>query len=88
LFLINFHCFNPLCLTAVTAFGRVVDSPGENAGKNIGRMAAELCAFLAEMRSDVERAILGHTPTAIAVFGFEVMTDNEFSGAHAIPILW
>jgi hypothetical protein len=82
----NIPFFKSLCLTAVGAFGRVVDFPGENAGKNIRRMATKLGAFAAEMGPYIERAILGHTPTAIAVLGFEVIPDNPFTLTHSQPL--
>jgi len=75
---------NFLCVYQPSEHLAVVDFPGENAGKDIGRMAAKLCALATEMRADIERAILGHTPTAIAVLGFEVIPDNPFTGAHVI----
>jgi hypothetical protein len=71
-----------LCLTTVAAFGRVVDFPRQYAGEKVRRMAAKLCAFLTEMCSDIERAVLGYAKTAIAVLGFEVVPDNPFPVTH------
>jgi hypothetical protein len=55
-----------------------------NASKDIGRMATKLGALATEMRADIERAVLGHTPTAIAVLGFSIVPDNEFPHIHPL----